>query len=402
MIKLKRIIAVISVVIVLFFLVLTFFIIEYKKEKQVFTFKEFKEVRAVFISYIEFDDYIKGKSDEKQKENIREMLDNVKKIGFNTVIVHVRPFSDSVYKSSIYPISNTVLNDKGKYPSYDFLSFFISEAHKRNLRFEAWVNPFRVSNVASLKDVPLDSPYFKFLNSDGSKILDNGIYLNPASESVRDLITDGIKEIVENYDVDGIHFDDYFYPDKTIDLESYDNYKKSGGNLSLDEFRLNNISLLIKSVYTSIKEIKPSVVFGISPSGNIENDYNDCFLDVKKILSSSGYVDYIMPQIYFGFLNSVKPFRKTLDEWNSLIKVNDIELIVALAFYKNGKTDIYAKEGIDEWVNNNDIIKREIEYSRVVSHYKGFSIFSYNYMFNNKNFTENTSFEMKNMLSILD
>ena len=331
---------------------------------------KYVEDRAIYFSYIEFSKYITGFDDITQRKNIIEVLDNIKNLGFNRIIVHVRPFSDSMYESNYYPISKYILNDKGDVPSYDVLEFFINEAHKRNIKFDAWVNPYRVSN---LNDESLLTDY--------SSKTDSGIYLNPAKTEVQELIVDGIVEIVENYDVDGIHFDDYFYPDKKIDLDDYKEYVVNGGKLSIEEFRYNNVKNLIKNVYSSIKRINKKVLFGIAPVGNIDNCYNESFLDIKYILSHSGYVDYIMPQIYYGFYNETRPFKETIDYWNSLIK-SDIKLIPALAIYKSGSVDKYAHSGKNEWIENTDIIKREILYSRGLSNYSGFSLFSYNYIFN--------------------
>lgn len=390
---------------VLVFFVLTFIVIDIKTSKEERNIKKddnSHEERAIYISYIEFDNYIRGKDENTSKKNIRKILDNVKDLGFNTVIVHVRPFSDSIYKSEYYPVSNTVLNDKNEYPNYDVLKYFIDEAHSRSLRFEAWVNPFRISNTTSLEEIPKDSPYYKFVSDNNAKVIDGvGIFLNPASQDVQQLIIDGIKEIIKNYDVDSIHFDDYFYPDKTIDLESYEEYKENGGTLSLDDYRLNNITTLIKNVYSAIKEVDKSVLFGIAPQGNIENDYENCYLDVREILSKKGYVDYIMPQIYFGFENAVKPFISTIGTWNSLILVDSIKLIPALAFYKVGTIDNYAGSGKNEWLENENIIKKQILISRNQSHYGGFSLFSYNYIFNENYETKNTKEELKNLKEII-
>ena len=315
-----------------FFVVLTFLKDGFAGQKE--NIKDNEEIKAVYISYIELNSYISGKDEETSKKNITKMLDEIKDFGFNTVIVHVRAFSDSMYKSDYYPVSNTVLNNKNTYPNYDVLEFFIKEAHERSLKFEAWINPFRISNQTSLDNVSIDSPYYKFIkNKDAAVIEGKGVYLNPASSEVRELIVKGIEEIVKNYDVDGIHFDDYFYPDKKIDLHSYEKYKKDGGILSLEEYRLENITTLIRNVYEMIKVTKENVKFGIAPEGNIQNDYENSYLDVKKILASKGYVDYIMPQIYFGFENQTRPFKETLDEWNNMIKDESIKIIPALAFY---------------------------------------------------------------------
>ena len=352
--------------------------------------KEPKEDRSVFFSYIEFSKYIEDKSEDIQKKNISNILDNLKESKFNRIIVHVRPFSDSIYKSNYYPISKYILNDKGEEPNYDVLDYFIKEAHKRNITIDAWVNPYRVSNIND----------DNLLNDYSSKT-EKGIYLNPAKKEVKELIVDGIKEIVKNYNVDGIIFDDYFYPDKKIDLDDYKEYKANGGKLSIDDFRRENVNDLIKEVYSSIKEINQDVLFGIAPEGNIDNCYNDSYIDVKYILANEGFIDYIMPQIYYGFYNQSRPFKRTIDEWNNLIKVDNIKLIPALALYKSGNIDKYALSGKEEWIKNSDILKREIIYARSLNKYSGFSLFSYNYMFNDEYLNDKNKNELSNIKIIL-
>ncbi len=393
---------IILIAVVLVFIFLTFMIIEAKATKKQNIYNKNSETRAVYFSYIEFNSYIKGKNSQESKNNIKIILDNIKNMNLNTVIVHVRPFADSIYKSEYYPISDTILNNNNEVPDYDILDFFITEAHSRDLKIEAWINPFRISNDTKLENISVDSIYYKFINTNDVMIIDDkGIYLNPASVEVRNLIIDGIKEIVEKYDVDGIHFDDYFYPNKTIDLQSYDEYIKTGGTMSLDEYRLNNISVLIKDIYSSIKNIKSDVKFGIAPEGNIENNYDKSFLDVNKILSNNGYVDYIMPQLYFGFENEIKPFIETINVWNSLIEVDSIDLIPALAFYKIGTVDTYALSGKNEWIENSDIIKKQVVISRNVSNYDGFSLFRYDYIFNKDKSNENIEKEIMGLKDVL-
>lgn len=356
------------------------------------------EIRAVYFSYIELDNYLNGKSDEEQKRNIIEVLDNIKSLDFNKIILHVRPFSDSIYKSDYYPISKSILNDKGEYPSYDVLDFFIKEAHKRDILVDAWINPYRISNLKDISKLSSDSIYFKYPDS---KVTEKGIYLNPANKDVQELIVKGIVEIVKKYDVDGIHFDDYFYPDKEIDLNSFNEYIKNGGKKSINEYRLDNVKSLIKKVYSSIKKENKDVLFGISPEGNIDNCLNNSYLDVNELLSNDGYIDYIMPQIYFGFFNQIRPFKETLDQWSNLIKVDSIKLIPALAFYKSGNIDKYALSGSNEWINNSDIISRQIIISRKNNKYSGFSLFSYNYLFNDNYKNDNNIKELENLKKIL-
>lgn len=367
---------------------MTFYMIEKKNTISTVSVNN-EEFRGVFLSYIELEKYIKDKSEDISKSNIRNILDNLKNNKFNNLIVHVRPFSDAIYKSNIYPISDTVTVD-GKSPSYDVLKYIIDEAHKRNILVHAWINPYRISTNTNLDNInSLAKTFYK--NGDAKIVEGKGIYYDPSSDNVNKLILSGIKELVKNYDIDGIHFDDYFYPSKEIDLDNYKKYINNGGTLSLEDFRYNVILSLIKDVYWTIKSIKPNVLFGISPEGNINNNYNNHFLDIKKILSEKDYIDYIMPQIYFGFNNSNKPFVKTLNEWNSLIK-NDIKLIPALAFYKSGEYDKYAGLGENEWINNNDIISREIEESKLASNYNGFCIFRYDSMFSPNNENKKSEF----------
>jgi len=363
-----------------------------------FTKKEDKEIRSIYFSYIELDNYILEKDDELQKNNINKIINNIKTTGLNRIILHVRPFSDSIYKSDYYPISKHILNNNNKYPSYDILDYFIKVAHDNNIKVDAWVNPYRISNSKDINSLDSSSVYFKYKDS---KVTEKGIYLNPANKKVQELIINGILEIVENYDIDGIHFDDYFYPDKEIDLESFNEYIKNGGKLSLVEFRYNNVKSLIKKVYKSIKKINKKVLFGIAPEGNIDNCYENSFLDLKEILSHDGYVDYIMPQIYFGFSNQTRPYIKTLEEWSNLIKKDSIKLIPALAFYKSGNTDKYALSGSNEWIENSNIISKEIDVSRNNNKYGGFSLFSYNYLFNNLYKNNNNIKEFDNLKNYL-
>ena len=176
-------------------------------------------------------------------------------------------------------------------------------------------------------------------------------------------------------------------------------YSEENNNLTLKDFRLKVITSLIKNTYDLIKSYDKSIIFGISPDGNIDNNYNSNYVDTRLFCSKKGYLDYIMPQVYYGFLNSVKPFDETVKSWNNLI-TNDIDLIPALAFYKSGNIDNYAKEGVNEWIEYNNIIAREVSFSRELANYSGFAIFRYDSIFNN-NLSENAFLEKENLKNIL-
>lgn len=354
------------------------------------------EDRAIFISYIECSKYIKNKNG---KEVIDEMIKTIKDNNFNMIILQVRPFADAIYPSKYFLSSHTVVEKEGDPLEFDILEYFIKVAHENNISLHAWINPYRIRSNSDINDISKDSYFYDWINTNKIKI-DDGVYFNPSSEEVLKLILDGVKEIVENYDVDGILYDDYFYPSDDIDLDDYIKYQKDGGEMSLDEYHINIINNLIRKTYEAIKSIKPNVLFGISPAGNIENNLYQESLDMKYILSQKGYLDYVMPQLYYGFKNSNKPFIDTLNIWNSLITNDETKLYVALSFYKTGVVDTYAGNGSNEWVEDNDIIKKQIIISRNINNYQGFSLFRYEHLFNKDIYTKNNAKELENLINL--
>ena len=341
----------------------------------------YNESRGIFLSYIEYLEYFQGKDCNNIKKQIDNIMVELKDNYINRIYLQVRPFSDSIYNSNIFPFSHTISGVQGEDIGLDVLDYFLKVAHKENIEIHAWINPYRISNYTDISFLSEDNPAFHWLKTNHVKIIEGkGIYYNPASSEVKELIINGVIEIVKKYDVDGILFDDYFYPDNTIDL---DNYKEVENTISLTDFRLSQVNELVSNIYKKIKEINSDILFGISPDGNINNNYDDHYADVKKWISEDGYVDYIMPQIYYGFIHESKPFIATINEWNNLIK-NKVELIPVLALYKSGEPDLYAGSGINEWVEEDDIIKKQIQVSRNMSNYIGFSIFRYDYLIRNQ------------------
>lgn len=339
------------------------------------------ENRGIFISYIEYMKYFQKKDSKDIKNEIKKMIEIVKKYKFTCIYLQVRPFSDSIYNSTIFPSSHTVTDIQGQKLPLDILEYFIQVAHDNKIKIHAWINPYRISNDTNISILSEDNPTYKWLSTNHVKIIENkGIFYNPASDEVKNLIIKGVEEIVKNYEVDGILLDDYFYPDDTIDLEDY---KQVENTISIVDFRLSQVNELVSKIYQTIKNIKSDVLFGISPDGNIENNYTSHYADVKKWLAEDGYVDYIMPQIYYGFLHDTCPFIKTLNEWQDLIQ-NDTKLIIALSLYKAGQLDMYAGTAKNEWIDNNNIIKKQVQVIRNLSDYSGYSIFRYDFLLPNE------------------
>lgn len=360
--------------------------------------KNSKEMRGVFISYMELNTYIQDKKEDESKENIKKIIDNVKDKKLNTIFLQVRSFDDAIYKSQYFPISKSILLDDGTY--YDVLNYFIEESNKSKIDLYLWINPFRIT--MKNKEIDEESFAYKYKDSSVVKKIDAIYYYNPASTEVKGHIIDGIRELINNYKFKGLIFDDYFYPDTEIDHMEYLLYLKNNKELTKNEYHLMIINDLIESVYKEIKKLNKNILFGISPDGNIENNYHKNFADVKLWGSSNKYVDFLLPQLYYGFMNSTRPFYETLKEWNSIVTNKDIKLYYALALYKTGQIDNYAKEGINEWTLYDDIIKRQIILLRNAKNYHGFSLFRYDNLFNDQYYTKNTLKEIENLDEVLN
>jgi uncharacterized lipoprotein YddW (UPF0748 family) len=207
----------------------------------------------------------------------------------------------------------------------------------------------------------------------------SGKYFNPAYPQVRKLIADGAKEIAQNYPVDGIQFDDYFYPtqDAVFDKTAYESYcasaKKAGTPLGLADWRRANVNALVSMVYSEIKSVKPGVVFGIAPQGNVQNDMN-LGADVASWCSTQGYVDYICPQLYVNFENPVLPYDTAVQSWRKLVTNQNIKLYFGLAVYKAG-SDVDS----GTWKKSSDILAQQVNVGRKIS-CDGFMFYSCEYL----------------------
>lgn len=334
-------------------------------------------VKAVWMTYYELSSFTQDNDEQEFKKQITKAFKELESNGFNRVTVQVRPFADAFYKSDYFPVSAYCFKSQGSELLYDPLAIMTEAAHKYGMSIEAWINPYRVSSSTDFSELSDKNKAVEWKDTDNLIVCDSGIYFNPASSEVTKLICNGVREIVENYQVDSICFDDYFYPDtdKSIDESSYKAYTENSGELSLEDWRRENVSNMVKEVYSTVKSVNENITFGISPASDIENDRDSLYADVEKWCTSEGYIDYICPQIYFGFLNENQPFMKTTKNW---IQMSDCTMYVALPLYKAGKEDEFAGDsGINEFVDNNNIIARQVTYLSKLESVKGFYIFSY-------------------------
>ncbi len=360
------------------------------------------EFRGAWLSYLEIRPKNFDVSKNDYQEYIKNYFQNFKKAKINNVFVQVRPFADAIYQSSLFPSSSCVVKNQGDKLPFDFFQVIIEEAKNFSIEVHAWINPYRIQNEFDESKLCSDSFAKKWLsekdNCDVIKV-NGGLYFNPASLKVQELIIDGVREILENYDVSGIHIDDYFYPssESGYDKVSFDEYSEKGGKLNLAKWRSENINSLLSGIYNTVKDFSKDKIFSISPGGDIEKNKKEMFADCKKWCSESGYCDMIIPQIYYGFNNEKMPFEACAEMWIKLV-CDDVKLVIGLALYKSGKTDAFAgKSGKDEWIENNDIIKRQVELSRRLN-FAGFCLYSAQFV----NFTDKScSKEMQNLINVL-
>lgn len=333
------------------------------------------ELRATWASFFELDTLFRScTTAEKAKAAIDGIFDTMEEFGLNTLFFHVRANSDAYYPSAYFKPAASV--SKLIAAGFDPLGYAVEAAHKRGIALHAWVNPYRVGkdktylvgNIPTLTD------------SSGR------YYYVPSSTAAQQLILNGIRELVNNYAIDGIQYDDYFYPANTLaattvyayESADYEAYQKNGGTLSIADWRRAAVDTLVSATHAITKA--KNRIFGVSPAIDAQNTYDDLYADPKKWLAESGYVDYICPQIYTGFEHSGSPFDKMTDEWLSYPRHSSVKLYVGIAAYKAGLlNDTWAGNGKTEWVSNADILKRSVLYLRS-KNVSGMAFYSYSYL----------------------
>lgn len=344
----------------------------------------YNRVKGIWISYLEYMTLMQGKSESQFRKNIGDAFDNCVDLGLNTVYVHARSHGDAYYESELFPWSKYASGKINTSPGYDPFEIIIEEAHDRGLSVQAWINPLRMCGASDIKNYGDFTVYDWYSDRDtnGEYIVEVGgyYYLNPAYDEVIEFVALGAAEIVAKYDVDGLHIDDYFYPtaDVSFDEKAYldSNYS------SLPQFRYDNCSELVESLYDAVKAANPTALFSVSCQGSIENNYAHVFADVKRWCTEAGFVDYMVPQIYYGFNNSTQPYVKCLERWDELATEGGIPLVVGLSVYKIGNEDKWAGEGKYEWINNDTILADQLALAKECDSYGGVSLYSYKDIFN--------------------
>ena len=344
--------------------------------------KSVNKYSGVWLSYSEVNAMLDGDF----KAEFNTFIKNCQDLKITDLYIHVRAFGDALYKSKLFP-----QNEKSLKYDFDVLEWVLDISHQNGIKVHAWINPYRISTATeNIDEINPNSPAYLWLKdenpqNDKNVCISGGIYLNPAESQVQQLIIDGVREVVKGYNVDGIHFDDYFYPTQSeeFDKASYDLYKAQNlAPLPLADFRRLNVDLLLSGTYNAIKHIKTGVTFSVSPAASVDNNYQKLYADVRSWVDN-GFVDAIIPQLYFGFEypDDNFKFNNLLKAWCDIADLNpDVSLIIGLGVYK-ARPELEADKA--EWQNNNDIIKRQVEAVYNNDRVNGFVYFSYSSLVSN-------------------
>jgi uncharacterized lipoprotein YddW (UPF0748 family) len=368
-----------------------------------------KPLRGMWVSNVGNIDLPVLQDIDQYKSQIIHMLETCILYNINTIFFQVRTTNDAFYLSELNPISRFFTGQEGKEPEADILPWIIEEAHARGIAFHAWCNPYRISFNGTLsitdylatcdeKNLAKQHPEYIVLDTNGKLIL------NPAIQEVQDHIVASMVEIVSKYDVDGIHFDDYFYPYSGLDAIVNDDPQFKQQDLALGDFRRNNVNTCMKAVYDGIKAVDPSVQFGISPFGiwknkkqdeygsntapNCSESYYNQYADTLAWIDGE-YIDYVVPQIYWEFGHKIAPFADICNFWVEAVQNKQVELYIGHGTYR------YGSDG--EFANPLEVVN-QIKYANQFPEVQGNIFFTYN-TFTNQNKSKQGMKEVRKLLN---
>jgi uncharacterized lipoprotein YddW (UPF0748 family) len=288
----------------------------------------------------------------RQEAEYGKLLDDLQAIGINAVFVQVRPMGDALYPSQLVPWSKYLTGTQGADPGYDPLAYMVEETHKRGMRFEAWFNPFRAAAGTTTADLAANQVAVQ--HPDWIVQAGTTRYINPGIPAARQHVVDAIMEVVNGYDIDGVHLDDYFYPSGAAfdDDAAYAEYN-DGSFADKGDWRRDNVNQFVRDLGQAIHAAKPGVSFGISPFGVWRNQaadptgsatkasvasYDDMYADARTWIRE-GWIDYIAPQIYWSLSFAPARFDVLVDWWENEVSGTGVKLYVGHAPYKLGTAE---------------------------------------------------------------
>ena len=312
-------------------------------------------MRGVWVSSVANIDYPsqQGLSADQLKSEADTILNNIAAMGLNTVFLQVRPSADALYQPALFPWSRYVSGTTGQAPDGDFdvLAYWVEGAHSRGLQLHAWLNPYRITRDGKeeLDSLPETSPAKQ--HPEWVVEYEGNYYFNPGLPAVQQLVVDGAAEIVRNYDVDGIHLDDYFYPGTDFnDAAAYARYGEDFDDIG--DWRRDNVNTLIASLDETVHAINPELSFGVSPAGiwdnkadnpkgsdtNGRSSYREIYCDSVEWIKR-GTVDYICPQLYWSIGYEIADFEVLVDWWQDIVSTSDVALYIGIGAYRAAEAE---------------------------------------------------------------
>lgn len=356
---------------------------------------EQNELRGVWVSTVANIDYPSQQTTnpETLKNELVSILDNCREMGFNAVFFQVRPSGDALYASSVFPWSRYLTGTQGKAPEdgFDPLAFAVQEAHARGMELHAWINPYRITNTSAdnqrlaPENPAVKHPELVITDSNGK------MYYNPGDSASIDLIVDGAVEIVKNYDVDGLHMDDYFYPEGEFnDDVTYSFHKEQYPDKG--DWRRAMVNKLVQKMDEAVHAEKPEIQFGISPRGIWANasehpegsatagngSYHSIYADSRAWVKN-GWVDYIMPQIYWNIGYEIADYSVLADWWANTVAGTDVRLYIGEGAYRTTSSTLPAWTGD----NGTEELRRHIQLGRNHDNISGYCMFTYHTFLDN-------------------
>ncbi len=357
------------------------------------------EVRGAFIATVVNINYPSkpGLSPDEQRAELDEIIAGALEANLNALYFQVRPASDALYVSDIFPTSAYLTGEQGRELEFDPLAYLVERAHENGIKLHAWVNPLRittgsatspqtdVTKLAATNPARLH-PEWAVAYADGRLYYDAGI------PEVRELVAEGVRELCENYAIDGVIFDDYFYPypvtqnGKTIDFDDAATFKAYGSGKKLADWRRENINEMVKLCYEAVKSVREECEFGIAPFGIWQNDdgsnggsetsgfesYESIYCDPTAWVEG-GYVDYLAPQLYWRFTTSAARYDTLVRWWNTLLDGTGVDLLISHGVYN------YA----DGWENPENELRNQIGFARSELTYRGSILYGWAAMMDN-------------------
>ncbi|WP_034489090.1 glycoside hydrolase family 10 protein [Actinomadura oligospora] len=318
-----------------------------------------RQLRAMWIATVGGTDWPTdpSKPAAEQRKRFTRLLDTARAMNLNAAVVQIRPDADAFYRSPYEPWSAVLTGTPGKDPGYDVLAFMIKEAHARNLEFHAWFNPYRVAQDKDRSKLAPNSPARK--HPDWVRAYGDQLWYDPGLPQVRDLATNAVMDVVNKYDIDAVHFDDYFYPyPESGDFPDAATYRASGHGMAKADWRRRNVDTLVQTLSGKIHQAKPWVRFGISPFGVWRNkttdpagsatkalqSYDDIYADTRGWIRKR-WIDYVTPQLYWPIGDRAADYRTLVGWWSRQVAGSGVQLSIGQAGYRVGEDATWRKTG---------------------------------------------------------